>query len=128
MDTFPMTYFKFETKYPESSTKVQLGKNWTFTAPPNAPDQKIFTLTFTGLKYYVDDAGELDDTTDANTKNMLTLQLFYESVRTYAKFNFYHPVYGLLVCQFNKPLLIPKGISGGFGALEDFTVELLEIP
>jgi len=128
MEVFPITHFRVETEYPESSVAVQFGKSWTFTAPPDAPDQRGFTLHFTGMKYYVDGSGNLDTTTNAAVNNLRVLQLFYESHRLYEKFQFHHPVEGTLICTFAKPLIIPKGLPGGNGMVEDFTMKLLEHP
>jgi hypothetical protein len=128
MQTFPMTHYKFDTKYPDSSAHVQLGRSWTFTAAPSAPDQRTFTLSFTGMKYYQNTDGTLDSTTNASVNNVAVLEAFYQSVQTWDKFQLNHPVYGTVVVQFQKPLVIPKGVSGGFGTLEDFTIDLLEQP
>lgn len=128
MQTFPITCFKYETHYPESSVRIQLGRSWTFTAPPDAPDQRIFVLTLSGMKYYIDDDGDLDLTTNASINNLGVLEAFYQSVRTWDKFHLVHPIYGTLVVQFNKPLVIARGTTAGLGVVDDITVELLEIP
>lgn len=128
MLTFPITAFKIETVYPESSVRLQFGKSWTFTAPPDAPDQRTFKLYLTGMKYYVDENKVIDEETNASINNLAVLDNFYQEVRMYTWFNFNHPVYGTLVCSFNKPLTIPKGVEGGNGVVEDFEVELLEQP
>lgn len=128
MKTFPMTHFRFETKYPESSTKVQLGRSWVFTAKPDAPDQRVFVLYFTGMKYYVATNNVLDLMTNKEINNLGVLETFYQSVLTWDKFFLKHPLYGKLVVMFNKPLAIPTGVANGLGTVDDFSIELLEIP
>lgn len=128
MQTFPMTAFTFEEKFPESSVRLNLGNSWTFTAPPNAPDQRIFILHFKGMKYHVDAEGNIDGTPEATLTNLKTLRDFYKTHRQYKQFTFNHPVEGALVCTFNKPLAIPKGVEGGLGTVEEFSLEFLEHP
>lgn len=128
MQTFNWAKHKFETHYPESSVRVQFGKSWQFAAKPDAPDQRTFKLSFTGFKYYIDAAGNAEATTSEFINNMLALELFYQSVRLYESFVYPHPVHGNIVVKFSKPLLVPKGLAGGNGVLEDFTIELIEQP
>lgn len=128
MLTFPTTCFLVETKYPDSSVRVQFGKSWTFTAPPDAPDQRGFSLTLKGMKYYVNLDGSINATTGSDINNLAALETFYQTVRLFDDFHFPHPIYGTLVCRFNKPLQIPKGIPGGLGVVEDMTIELIEVP
>ena len=128
MEIFPMTHYKFETKYPDSSTHIQLGRSWNFTAAPNAPDQRVFTLSFVGMKYYQNSDGSLDSTTNATINNLAVLEAFYQLVKTWDKFQLEHPLYGTVVVQFQKPLMIPKGVPGGLGTVEDFAIDLLEQP
>lgn len=127
MATFPCEYFLFSTKYPESGTRIQLGNSYTFTAPPPAPDQRIFRLTLGGMQYFVNENGTINTTTSAS-RNMAVLEAFYNEHKLYLPFDFIHPVSGLVVCKFNRPLEIPQGMPGGNGVLESFELELLEIP
>jgi len=129
MTAFPNLHHKFETIYPDSSTRVQFGKSYVFTAPPTAPDQRTFRLSFTGMRYYtVDDQGLVIDTDPTKLNNLAVLDNFYQSVRLYGIFTYTHPIYGPLACRFSKPLQIPKGLPNGNGVVEDFTVELMEQP
>ncbi|MDR3436438.1 hypothetical protein [Telmatospirillum sp.] len=123
--TFPTFYHKFETIYPSSSTQVNFGNSYTFTAPPTGPDQRTFRLYFTGMKYYLSDDGKISTTINAET-NVSILEAFYQSVRQYKTFNYTHPINGTVVVTFSKPLSIPKGVAGGLGMVEDFQVDFLE--
>ena len=127
MATFPCEYFTFTTKYPESGTRVQLGNSYMFTAPPSAPDQRIFTLTLAGMQYFTNPNGSIN-TSISTSRNMAVLEDFYNDHKLYLTFNFNHPVYGAIKCKFNRPLEVPKGMVGGNGVLETFDVELVEIP
>lgn len=51
-ETFNFPYHKVRTEYPESGTRVQLGGNYIFTAPPNGPDLRRFTLSYETMFYY----------------------------------------------------------------------------
>lgn len=127
MDTFNFPNHKVVTKYPDSSGRIQFGKNWIFTSAPDAPDQRIFTLSFKGFKYYGSD-GSPDLVTDASFNNMGALEAFYQSQRLNKSFLYPHPVYGTLTVRFNKPLEIPNGIENGDGMVEPFEIELIELP
>lgn len=127
MAVFPCEFFTFTTKYPESGTRIQLGGSYMFTAPPAAPDQRIFTLTLTGMQYFVNTNGTINTTLNIS-RNMAVLEQFYNDHKTYLTFDFNHPVLGVVKCKFNRPLEIPKGIPGGNGVLEAFDVELVEMP
>lgn len=123
---FPAKYFKFSTKYPVSGTQLQLGRSYQFTSPPQAPDQRVINLKLLGMCYFSGWNGI--DLNEQPGRNMGVLEEFYNEHKLAFKFIFNHPVYGRLICRFNKPLEIPEGISNGFGNLPDFEVELIEIP
>lgn len=127
METFPVTHFQFSTKYPQSGTRVQLGKSYQFDAPPKAPDQRMFVLTIMGLQYFTDSQGQLDLLVHPE-RNVAVLDQFYQDHKTAFPFLFNHPVYGEVTVKFSRPLEIPRGIIGGEGVVETFDVELLEIP
>lgn len=145
MQTFNFPYHKFRTEYPESGNRVQLGGNYIFTAPPNGPDLRRFTLSFETMKYYVvgrDEAGiRLDfannryisktlgeiDVFKNREINMGALEAFYNAHKLHRSFLYPHPIYGNLEVKFMRPLKIPNGITGGDGALESFEVDLIEI-
>lgn len=127
MAMFPATFFKFSTKYPSSGTRLQLGRSYQFAAPPQSPDQRIFALSLQGMCYFSYGAGVIDELTEPG-RNMAVLETFYNEHKMAFQFEFIHPVYGLKNCRFNSPLQIPEGITGGYGILPDFDVELVELP
>lgn len=127
LQTFDFPYHRVMTKYPPSSLRVQFGRSYTFKSKPNAPDQRLFTLQFEGMKYYLDGLGVIDVTTSPYT-NLAKLEAFYNIHKMSDEFLYPHPVYGDLVVVFSKPLEIPKGIKGGSGVVEDFELEFEEQP
>ena len=127
MQTFTFPNHQWATDYPETGVRVQLGGNYTFSAGPDAPPARSFKLYFTGFKYYVAD-GVVDKVTNAAVNNMGALEDFYAAHFLHESFVYPHPVYGDIVCKFNKVLRIPKGIKGGDGMVEDFELELIEQP
>lgn len=127
MATFPVTHFLHSVRYPESGQRMQLGRSYMHTSDDPAPDQRLFTLTLTGMQFFCDDNGDLDDSQEV-PRNMLVLEDFYLEHKLHKSFDFDHPFYGTLLCKFNKPLEIPEGIPGGDGILEEIKIELIEIP
>lgn len=129
METFSFIYFRFATRYPDSTTVFQFGRSYSFAVPPPAPDQRNFLLTFPNMFYYetTPGSGVLDISFDG-VNNMGNLEDFYSRHKLFQSFNWTHPAHGSLVCRFAKPIEVPEGKPGGFGALESFTVELVEQP
>jgi phage-related protein len=128
MATFNFPMHQQETKYPVSGFNVKLGKSYTFTAAPDAPDQRTFILSFTGFKYYTDANEVVEAVTNASMNNMAALEAFYNEHKLWKTFAYTHPVYGLLDVKFSKPLHVPKGQKGGSGVLQDFSIEFEEQP
>lgn len=124
---FPAKYFTFSTRYPESGNRIMLGRSYQFDSPPVAPDQRIFVLNLQGMAYFTDSAGNIDVTINPE-RNMATLEAFYNEHKLAFRFDFNHPIYGLVLCKFYTPLEIPEGIPGGGGSLNNVTVELIEQP
>ena len=127
LDTFNFPYHTFETQNPQSGVNLQLGGSYVFTTPPTDPDQRVFTLNFPAMIYFVGEDGFPDSVTEP-TKNMKTLSDFYRNHKLHASFLYPHPVYGTLEVKFAKPLKEPKVADGGRGVVRDITVELVEIP
>jgi hypothetical protein len=110
-----------------SGARIQMGNSYTYTAPPTAPDQRLFTVALSGMQYFVDTNGAIDLVTDLS-RNMAHLDSFYNDHKLYLSFDFNHPIYGLVKCKFNRPLEIPNGVQGGNGLVEGFSLELIEMP
>lgn len=127
LEVFDFDKHSFETENPESSLRVQLGGSYTFTAPPTDPDQRTITLDFAAMKYFLNEDGSLNDVNNPSI-NMFRLIKFYQRHKMYKSFQYNHPVHGLMEVKFNKPLKEPAVLSGGFGVVKAFSIELIEIP
>lgn len=126
MATFNFPLHTQSTENPDSGFRATLGGSYQFSAPPPAPDQRIFKLKFRAMKYFLKNGG-----LDRDMKpefNLALLEDFYAAHKMHASFTYPHPVYGELVCRFNKPLMIPHGTEGGGGIVENIEVELIELP
>ena len=126
LEVFDFPYHTFKTDNPPGVT-VKLGGSYTFSTPPSDPDQRLITLSFSGMAYYLNEGGQVDATIKPKL-NMFNLTQFYLRHKLYKSFQYTHPVHGTLVVKFNKPLSEETVIPGGFGVVKDFSIELLEIP
>ena len=127
MDLFDFDFHNFETEYPDSGNRMQLGNSYTFSSSPVAPDQRIITLSFKGMLSYHNADGSPDP--DKNPRvNIWRLEQFYLANKLWRPFNYKHARYGVLVVKFNKPFKVPKMVEGEIGLTESFTVEFQEQP
>ena len=112
--TFDFPYHRVSTQYPTEGTNLKLGGSWDYNSKPSSPAQRVFTLDFKILKYFVS-GGVLDTTTEAKI-NLGALELFYRAHLLHTEFFYPHPVYGVLRVKFQKPLEVPMGLEGGGGS------------
>lgn len=127
MATFTWAMHTVSTEYPESGYKFQFGNSYEYAEGPTSPDQRVFTLSFTMLKYFVNAQGAVDATIQP-TFNMLALEQFYSEHRLWKSFVYPHPVHGNVNVRFRKPLKVPAGLVDGDGATGAFSLELIELP
>lgn len=128
MNTFDFPYHaRPVTVYPDNSARVQFGGAYEFVSAPNAPDQRLFILTFAAMRYYFNSDSTLNAATNAQW-NYKALRNFYEAQRLYTKFIYVHPEFGSLIVRFHKPLVDPKLIDNSNGITESFDIELIEQP
>lgn len=127
MDNFDFDYHVVKTQWPDNAEKMQFGNSYMFTSKPRGPAQRLFILTFPGMKRYLNSDGSMDATTNPKL-NYTRLENFYAAHQCWASFNYSHPVYGTLVVKFAKPLADPDPIPEGDGALGAFEIQLLEQP
>jgi hypothetical protein len=125
---FDFPYHTQRTAYPDSTIHVQMGKGWVYPIKPNAPDQRIITLTFPGMQYFVNPTTGLVDHSVNSQRNLAALEDFYQQVLGWDTFTYSHPVYGAMTVRFNKPLQPGQGIPNGNGLVQAFDVELIEVP
>lgn len=127
LKVFPFTIHSVVTAYPERNSRARLGGGWTHTQKPVGPPARAFTLTFNAMKYELDDNGAIDSKKNIET-NIQALDNFYQEHELHKHFLYTHYAYGSKVVIFNAPFKTPRLLSGGDGATENFTIELLEIP
>lgn len=128
MTTFNFPMHKVSTRYLPNGTTLQFGNAYAFTSKPDAPDQREFTLYFTGFKYFVNDDGTIDSTTNAAINNMAALEAFIVAHGIWNPFTYPHAIYGNITVLLKTPLEIPKGVVSGSGAVEDFQLVFVEQP
>lgn len=127
LQDFDFPYHTVETKNPESGYRGQFGNSYVFTATPTDPDQRVFTLEFPTMKFFTDSEGAIDNAINPQY-NMMTFIEFYQAHKLHTSFTYDHPVHGSMECKFFQPLVEPKGIPGGDGAVKEFTIQIVEVP
>jgi hypothetical protein len=104
---------------------MQFGGGWAFTSKPRDPIQKTFILDFTTMVYFKNALGNPDAGIWPEV-NALRLEIFYETHQLYEPFIYNHPVWGQQVVRFAEPLPPMKGIAKGNGAVEPFSIKLIQ--
>lgn len=127
MAVFNFPYHKVSHRYPESSFVAQLGNSYQYSAAPTAPDQRIFTLYFALMKWFVTPQGQLDKAAFPEI-NLALLEDFYNTHKRHYTFTYPHPIFGELSCRFNKALMIPAGVTDGQGIVQSIELEFIEVP
>jgi hypothetical protein len=128
MDTFNFPYHRVSTKEPANGFQISFGSGYTFTSDPDAPDQRVFTLYFTGFQWYVNADNTINATTNAAINNMMALYNFYKAQRLNKTFIYPHPIFGNVNVKFKDPLEVPDGLPGGTGVVKDFQMTMIEQP
>lgn len=126
LETFSFPYHSYSTEYPDSGFRAKLGGSYEFSAPAPAPDQRVFSLYFPVMKYYLL-AGVITLVTKPEL-NLAVMEAFYNRHKLYKTFIYPHPIYGNVNVKFNKPLKIPNGMAGGDGAISGIEIEMVEQP
>lgn len=123
--TFP--FFETELEYPDDQKRIKLGQGYTLTVQPFGPIERKFILTMNGMQRFLDSAGDVDKTIQAD-RNMDALLEFYEAKRLHTEWTIDIPAFGTRTVRFNRPLKMPKMMVGGFGVFPEFEIELIEVP
>ena len=126
LEVFPFMKHSYQIAWPDSSSRMQFGKGYTFAAKPNAPDQLQFTLHFPVMFVYATPDGTIDLNTNPEL-NMGLLVDFYERHRLYEKFVYDSAYKGPVTVRFANPLSFKMDPKGG-GAVEAFQIELVTQP
>lgn len=126
METFNFPYHTPTHVYPKGDS-FKFGRGYEFSAAPQLPIQRRFTLSFNTMVWFFNGSG-VPDATIQPTLNILALDEFYRRHYTHLPFIYVHPVYGSLTVKFasDAPFEIPKSKPGGSGATEAFELVLIE--
>jgi hypothetical protein len=128
LQLFNFPLHSVSSRYPGNGLTVQMGGSYTFSTKPSGPPQRMFTLRFMGMKWYWNADGSLDIYTN-QPQNMGALDAFYMGAQLWQPFRYLHPVYGLLIVRFAKPLELPETHQGSPNdVLMTLSIELIEQP
>lgn len=128
METFNFPYHHPTHSYPKGDG-FKFGRGYQFSAAPQEPVQRKFTLHFNTMIWFLNEDNTPDRVTEPE-KNMQLLVDFYERHYTHKKFIYPHPTYGNITVKFDTdhPLEIPRSLKGGSGATDSFELVLIEQP
>jgi hypothetical protein len=107
---------------PDNGSPVDFN-GWEFTSKPNVPYRRKFTVTLTGLRWYLGN-GVLDTTTNPEY-NAGRLLDFYRQNQMWDVFAFNHEYLGSILVRFSSPVAIPKAEPSSNGRINPFDVSLI---
>lgn len=110
---------------PPEPTKATSMNGWEFTSRPSVPYRRTFKVTISGLRWYLNEAGNSLDVTTDPTHNAGRLNNFYIDRQTWDTFTFPHEYLGNITCKFQSPLVIPPGIENSNGLVPAFELTLI---
>lgn len=112
-----------ETLPPDVQPVITLN-GWTFSSKPSVPYQKKFRVTLHGLRWYLQNNGLFDVTTDP-TRNARRLEQFYETNGTWDSFAWTHPNFGLMNVRFSAPVAVPMALPNSNGLVPTLEINLI---
>ena len=107
---------------PDTGTAVDMN-GWEFTSRPNVPYRRKFTVTLTGLRWYM--GNNVLDTASNPEYNAGRLLNFYRQNQMWDVFAYNHEYLGNILCRFASPLNIPKGLPDSQGKIDPLDVQLI---
>lgn len=122
---FPAGFYDVEIEYPDNSSLIPLGNNYTTTFYSVAKDLRTFKLTCSGLRYFVDRNDNLE-ISSCPDQNMALLEMFYLKYRLSKHFNLEF-MGEIISVRFKEPISIPK-VNGNTGLISDIELTLIESP
>lgn len=109
---------------PPDPISVVTMNGWSFSAKPSVPYQAKWKVTLHGLRWYLQNNGLFDTTTDT-AHNARLLEEFYRARQTWDTFTWNHPHIGPLTVRFASPLVIPAGVANSGGAIDPVEVTFI---
>jgi hypothetical protein len=128
VDVFPFNVHTPTHSFPRGDA-VRFGRGYTFTTKPQLPFQRSFRLYFSGMKWYLNTDGTVDNTTNVPL-NMQALIDFFTAHDYSQPFIYNHELYGNITVKFaaDHPFEVVKSLVGGSGLTEPFELFLEEQP
>ncbi len=120
---FPTHRFRYE--YQINSGIVKFGNAYESATKPNAPPQRIFTLSMIGFRWVTNASGKAVNRTRMPTVNIAYLEDFYRRQQLFGKFYYPLPTEGNILVRFKDALKLPY-VEGNTGVLPEFELSLLE--
>lgn len=96
---------------------------WEFSARPSVPYRRKFTVTLTGMRWYLG-SGTLDLTTNPK-RNAGRLLKFYRENGMWDVFSYNHEYLGNILCKFAAPVNVPKAEPDSDGKIGAFDITLI---
>lgn len=112
----------FVEQAPDTGSPVNFN-GWEFTAKPNVPYRRKFTVTLTGMKWYV--ANGVLDVTSNPKYNIGRLLDFYRANQMWDVFAVNHEYLGSILCRFAAPVNPPKALPDSNGKTEPFELSMI---
>lgn len=110
---------------PPDEPNVVSFNGWDFTAKPNTPYRRKFTLTISGMHWRLNEAKTQLDMDIDPLHNAGRLLEFYQKNRRWDTFQYPHEYLGLILCRFAEPLSIPAALPNSSGLIADFQTTLV---
>jgi hypothetical protein len=128
VETFLFPFHVPTHSYPKGDG-FKFGRGYEFSAAPQEPVQRRFTLNFNAMQWFFNSSGVAINST-LPTQNIMALDEFYRRHYGHKKFIYPHPQYGNITVKFaaDVPFEMPKGVTGGTGVVEPFSIVLIEQP
>ncbi len=110
---------------PPEPPKATSFNGWEFSSKPSVPYRRTFKVKVSGLRWYLNGAGNALDVSTAPTFNAGRLLDFYRIRQTWDTFTFPHEYLGNITCKFAAPVVIPPGMENSNGLVPEFEITLV---
>jgi hypothetical protein len=112
---------------PREPVQVVSFNGWQFTAKPTTPYQRRFKVTLHGMKWFLNSATGVYDSTTTPTINARALELFYQAHEGWDPFLWQHPhIATPLTVRFGAPVVVPEALPNSGGRCAPLEINLIE--
>ena len=126
-ETFNFPFHSIEEAFPETGYSVKFGQSYEFRTGSSAPDQVVYTLNMSGLRYYQNPDKSFNRTVNPTT-NILFFKDFYKAHKLHVPFYYNHEAEGQLRVRFKDPIKIPTAFTNSNGVIPTFSITLELMP